>query len=247
MKPKISRSFQAITLLSLVGSAPLHAASQSWKIDSDGLWIDSGNWVGDATPGSIASLDNTDTATFGETDFGVDFGPALGGEVADTGVRGGFFTGFGDKDDVAVKKRTGALEEEHRHHSGGEVGFVVKGAAAVDVASVAGGREGREGPFGGINFDGVGVAHDEEGAFGAVAFEAGDEVGSSGVFGCDGDGDAFGFEDFFDVFDDLCFVAGRVGGVDLDEGLEVAHGFVINGGLVGGLDLGGGGGGGEEG
>ena len=48
----------------------------------------------------------TDTATFGETDFGVDFGPALGGEVADTGVRGGFLTGFGDKDDVAVKKRT---------------------------------------------------------------------------------------------------------------------------------------------
>ena len=65
MKPKINRNFISLTLITLVTSAPLHAANQSWQINNDGLWFDTTNWAADAAPGSTSTLDSTDIATFG--------------------------------------------------------------------------------------------------------------------------------------------------------------------------------------
>ena len=182
-------------------------------------------------------------AAFGEADFGFDFGPVFADHVFDADLGGGLFAGFGEEDDVAVEGDVVALEQEHGHEDGGDVVLVIDGAAAIDVAAVAGGGEGRVGPEGGEDADDVGVGHEEEGAFGAIALEAGDEVGAVGFEGEEFGGDAFGFEDFFEVFGGLGFVAGRVLGIHAEKRLEVAHGFRFDFGPIG---FGGGEGSGKE-
>ncbi len=62
MKPKHSTFLAALTLITVTASAS--AASDSWQTNNDGLWIDPANWVGGTPPGSSATLDSTDIATF---------------------------------------------------------------------------------------------------------------------------------------------------------------------------------------
>src|ERR1019366_5091963 len=180
-----------------------------------------------------------DAAALGEGDFGIDIGEVRGDDVFNAGPGGGLFAGFGEEDDIAIEFGVGALQKDHGHHGGREVGLVIERAASVDVAAVACAAEWGEGPLGGVDFNRVAVADDEQGAPGATALEPGDDVGARGIFGGDDIGDAFGVEDLADVIDDAGFVAGRVGGIDLDERLEVVHGFRVDLGPIGSLRGGG--------
>lgn len=48
-------------------TSTLSAASDSWKADVAGSWNDSANWAAGNIPGSTATVDSTDVATFGVT------------------------------------------------------------------------------------------------------------------------------------------------------------------------------------
>lgn len=66
MKPKYPKALHAVTLcLSLAIHA--HAASDSWKANVSGNWNDSANWTGGEIPGSTATNNSADIATFGFT------------------------------------------------------------------------------------------------------------------------------------------------------------------------------------
>ena len=173
-------------------------------------------------------------AALGEAVLRLDGGPVVLDHEGDADADIALFAGLGQKDDVAVELHAGAFEQEHRHERGGEVVFVVHGSAAVDVAVFEGGGEGAEGgPLGRLDVDDVRVGHDEQRLLGAIAFQARDEVRAL-LFKREGfDGDAFGFEHGAEVVDGGRLVAGRVGGVDADEGLEVAQGFRVDGVPVG--------------
>ena len=152
-------------------------------------------------------------AAFGETDFGFDIAPVLFDQVADAHVRGGFLASFGDEDDIAIERDFQTLEQQHGHHAGGHVVLVVESAAAVDESSVAGGAERSEvDPLGGVDLHRIGVSHDQQGLLRSVALEPGDQVGARGLLGRSDHRNAFGFEDFLDVFDDLGFISRRIGG-----------------------------------
>jgi hypothetical protein len=61
------------------------------------------------------------------------------------------------------------------------------------------------------------VGEQQERTLAAVALKARDQISAGRVQREGAGGDAFGFEDFVQIVDDLGFVAGRVGGIDADE------------------------------
>ena len=149
------------------------------------------------------------------------------------GAGGGFLAGFRDEDHVAVERHMRPLQQQHGHHGRHEVALVVQRAAAVDVAALARGAERRKGPLGGVHADRVAVAHDQQRPLGTVALQPGDQIGAGRILGRDDHRNAFGFEDLLDVLDDLGLVARRIGGVDADQRLEMAHGLVVDFGPIG--------------
>jgi len=142
------------------------------------------------------------------------------------------FAGFGEEDDVAGEGLAAAMDLEECFEVRGEGALVVGGSAAVEGAVVHAGGEGVEGPVGAVDWDDVFVSEHENGLFGAGAFEAGYDTGTSGDGLEDLVGDVFAVEDSGDVGGDFGLVARRVGCVQLDEVFEEFGGF--GGGLVGG-------------
>ena len=76
------------------------------------------------------------------------------------------------------------------------------------------------------------MAHDEQGAFGAVPLEPRDDIRPGRLFRRDDVRDTFGIEDLSNVVDHARFVARRIGRVDLDECLKVAHRLAVHLGPV---------------
>ena len=173
-------------------------------------------------------------APFGDADFGVDVGVVLVDQERNAHGGGAFFAGLGKEDDVAIERGALTLDEDDRHQRGGEIVFVVDGAAAVDVAAFAVGRERPIDPFLGVDVDGVGVADDEERLLLAGAFEAGDDVGADDVgirqigAGEDFGFDTFAVEDGLEIVDDGLFAAARIGRVNLDQGREMLQRFLVD-------------------
>lgn len=57
-----------IAIVAMVGVCVVaQAASDSWKLDANGNWIDSANWLGGSIPGSTSLSNSTDVATFDVT------------------------------------------------------------------------------------------------------------------------------------------------------------------------------------
>ena len=167
-------------------------------------------------------------SAFRQTDLGVDVVPMLVDQVFDAGSGGGFLAGLRDKDHVAIERDMETLQHHHRHEVGQQIALVVQRAAAVDIAALAGGAEGREDPFGSIDPDRVAVAHDQQRPLGSVAFQPGNQVGAGRVLGDKHRGDAFRVQNLLDVLGDFGFIAGRVGAVDAHQSLEVAHGLFVD-------------------
>ena len=170
----------------------------------------------------------------GEAELGVDLGQVLAHHELDAELHVPFFTGLGEEDDVAVEGDLAALEQQHRHERGRDVVFIIDGAAAVDVAALAGRGERAVFPLLRIDVHGIGVRHDEQWAFRAVAPEAGDEVWALRIEGEDLGFDALGFENAFEIFDGGDLVTGRITGVHAHERLKVSHRFLVNSGEVDG-------------
>ena len=72
-----------------------------------------------------------------------------------------------------------------------------------------------------IDVDGVGVRHQQQRPLLAGALDARDEFGPMRFLREQLHRDAFGFEHLLEVIDDRLLAARRIGGVHLDDGLEV--------------------------
>ena len=166
-------------------------------------------------------------AAFREAVLGVDFREVLVGHELDADARRTLFAGLGQEDDVAIERHVLPLEHQHDHQAGDDVVLVVHGAAAVDVAAVARGAEGRIRPLLRVDVDDVGVPHDEEGPLLAVALEAGDDVRTLGLEGQDLGRDALRLEHLLQIVGRRLLVAGRVGRVHAHERLKVAERFFV--------------------
>jgi calmodulin len=172
-------------------------------------------------------------ATFGEAELRVDFRQVLVDHVLDADAGSALFARFGQEDHVAVERHVLALQRQHGHQGGDHVVLVVHRAAPVDVAAVAGGPKGWERPLGGIHVHRVGVRHDEQGLFAAVAFEPGHHVRPV-RFEREGlDRNALGLEHLHEVLGRLLFAARRIAGVEPHQGLEVPQGFFFERSPVG--------------
>ncbi len=124
----------------------------------------------------------------------------------------------------------------------GGLGFVVAGAAAVEVAVLFGEDEGIERPVFALGFDDVGVGEEEERLLLAGAVVADDEVELFVDGAAEGDvgiGEAGGFEASGGGFGDRSGGAGGVAGADFDEFLVDVVGELFFGVGAGGLGVGG--------
>ena len=84
-------------------------------------------------------------------------------------------------------------------------------------------------PFLRVDVHRVGVAHDEDGALGAVAAQSRDEVGALRILRKDFHLDALGLQHALEVIDHRLFAARRIAGVEADQRLEMFQRFKIDG------------------
>ena len=162
-------------------------------------------------------------AAFREAVLGVDLRPVVLHHELDAELRAGFLAGLGQEDHVAIERHVQPLQLQHHHQGGDDVVLVVDGAASVDVAAVARGRERRMRPLRGVDLDHVGVAHDEERPLLAVASQPRHEIGPRRIVGEALRLDALLLQDRLEVIDGRALVARRVARVEPQDGLEVSH------------------------
>ncbi len=164
-----------------------------------------------------------DAAALGEAVLGVDLRPVVLDQELDAELRAGLLAGLGQEDHVAVERHVQPLQLQHHHQRGDDVVLVVHGAAAVDVAAVARGRERRMRPLRRVDLDDVGVAHDEQRPLLAGAAQPRDEVRSRRVVGEPLRLDAFLLQHRVEVVHHQALVARRVARIEPEDGLEVLH------------------------
>ena len=168
-------------------------------------------------------------AAFGQAELGVDRVEVAVDHELRAHVGGAFFTGLGQQDHVAVERRVRALQLQDQHQAGDQVVLVIDCAAAVHVAAVDGGAEGREGPLLGVDGDHVGVAEHQDRLLLAVPFHAHDQVRPRGVFREHLIRNAFGVEHLLQVLHRPDLVARRAAGVALQQRLEMGERFRFEG------------------
>ena len=171
-------------------------------------------------------------AAFGQTILGFDLVPVLVDHVIDAELGSAFLARFGEKNDVAVESDVCALEHEQKHQSRGHVVLVVKRAPAVDVAVAPHRFERLDRPVFALHPDDVGMSHDENRSLRTVAGQAGHEVVPPWCHGVQTAVDALGRQGVTQIVGDFGFVAGRVGGIDSQQGGEVAQRLFLHLGPV---------------
>jgi hypothetical protein len=167
-------------------------------------------------------------AAFGKAEFRIDRVEVLVGDELDAKTGAAFFAGLEQQDHIAIERHIQAFERQHHHQGRDDVVLVVNCSASVDVAAILGAAEWRMGPLLRIDVDGIGVRHQQQGLLLAAAFQPSDEVRTMRFLGKHLDRNAFGFEHLLQVIGDRFLVAGRIGGVHLDDRLEVLQGLGLH-------------------
>ena len=127
--------------------------------------------------GDFLAVERFAPAAFVERVFGVDPIAMIFDEPVDAAVgAAAFFVGGEGDDDVAIGLEAFLFVLNQVGDPDGGLGFVVAGAAAVEVAVFFGEHEGIDGPVFALGFDDVGVGEEEERLLLAGAVVADDEV-----------------------------------------------------------------------
>jgi hypothetical protein len=168
-----------------------------------------------------------DAATLRIAELRVDLGEVLFDHELDPIAHRAFLAGLGQEDDVPVERDVLPLQDQHGHERRGDVVLVVHRAAPVDVAPLADRAEGGVGPLLRVDVDRVGVPHDQQRPFAAVPLQPRHHVRPVRFDGEHLDGDALALENVLQVVGGGLLVPRRIGGVEADERLEVAHRLLL--------------------
>ena len=126
------------------------------------------------------------------------------------GGRRHFFAGFGQENDVSIKRQVHALQLQKHFQIGGDHRLVVRRSAAVEHAVAFGGREWVNRPVRSIDGNNILVSHDQQRTFFSVALEPRNNAGAARHRFKDFRCDAFALQHALEIVRDFRFIAGRI-------------------------------------
>jgi hypothetical protein len=121
------------------------------------------------------------------------------------------------------------MKQQEDFEAGSGHPLVVGRSAAVEIAVLNDPAERIDGPLLAFDSDHVYVAHQQQGFFLAVPFQASDQVSTPGFFLEYFGWNSLAVQDGFQILGAFGFVAWRVAGVDPHEARENLHRFISSG------------------